>query len=67
MFLSGQVPHTTNLNHLFWNLEESVLVQTLFYRRKITYNPLLIGFSHKLMSMQDVGHMLHLNVAQQLQ
>ena len=25
------------------------------------HNPFLIGFFHKLISMQDVGHMVHLN------
>ena len=35
---------------------------------EITYNPLLIGFFPKLISMHDVGHnMLHLLGAQQLQ
>ena len=35
--------------------------------KKITYQLLLIGFFHKLISMQDVGHnLLHLHVAQQL-
>ena len=47
----------------FWNLEAPALVQTLSYRRKINYHVLLIGFSHQLISVQDVGHMLHLNVA----
>ena len=55
---SGQEPHTSNSNHLFWNLEDSVVVQTLSCRRKITYRPLLIGFSHKLISMQDVQHFI---------
>ena len=64
MLLSGQVPHTSNLSHLFWDLEDPALVQTLSYRRKITYHPLLLGFSHQLISMQDVGHdVLPLNVA----
>ena len=66
MLLSGQVPHSSNSSHMFWNLEDLVLVQTVSYRRKITYHLLLIGFFHKLISMQDVGHMLHLHVAQQL-
>ena len=44
MLLSGQEPSTSNFSHLFWNLEDPVLVQTLSYRRKITYHPLLIGF-----------------------
>ena len=39
----------------------------LSYRRKITYQLLLIGLFHKLISVQDVGHnMLHLHVAEQL-
>ena len=63
----GQVPHRSNSNHLFWNLEDSVLVQTLPCGKKITYHLLLIGFFHKLISVQDAGHnMLHLHVAQQL-
>ena len=66
MLLSGQISHRGNSSHLFWNLKDSVLVQTLSYRRKITYHLLLIGFFQKLISMQDVGHMLHLHVAQQL-
>ena len=65
MFFSGQVPHRSNSSHLFWNLKDPVLVQTLSYRRKITYHLLLIGFFQLLISMQDVGHMLHLHVAQQ--
>ena len=64
----GQVPHRSNSQwHLFWNLKDSVLDQTLSYRRKITYHVLLLVFFHKLISMQDVWHnMLHLHVAQQL-
>ena len=67
MLLYGQVPHKSNSIHMFLNLEDPMLVQTRSYWKKRTYHPLLIGFSHKLISMQDVGHnMLHLNVAQQL-
>ena len=66
MLLFGQIFHRSNSSHLFWNLKDPVLVQTLSYRRKITYHLLLIGFFQKLISMQDVGHMLHLHVAQQL-
>ena len=29
MLLSGQVPHRRNSSHLFWNLKDLVLVQTL--------------------------------------
>ena len=29
MLLPGQVSHRRNSNHLFWNLEDSVTVQTL--------------------------------------
>ena len=48
-------------------LEDPVLVQTLSYRRKITYYLLLIGFFHKLISMEHVEHnILHLHVRQQL-
>ena len=35
-------------------------------RRKITFLLLLIGLFHELISMQDVGHILHLHVAQHL-
>ena len=43
------------------------LCWTLSCRRKITYQLLLIGLFHKLISMQNVGHnMLHLHAAQQL-
>ena len=56
MLLSAQVPHISNSSHLFWNLKELVLVQTQSYRKKITYHPLRIGFSRKLISMHDVGH-----------
>ena len=66
MLLSGhgQVPQANNSSHFSWDLEDPALVQTLSYRRKITYHPLLIGFSHQLISMQYVGHnMLHLNLA----
>ena len=69
MLLSGQVPYRmSNSSHLFGSLESNpALVHTLSYRRKITYRLLLIGFFHKLISMQDTGHnMLHLYVAQQL-
>ena len=52
MLLSGQVPHRSNSSHMFWNLEDLVLVQTVSYRRKITYHLLLIGFFHKLISSQ---------------
>ena len=38
-----QGPCTSTLSDLFWNLEDPVLVQTLFYRRKITYHQLLVG------------------------
>ena len=64
MLLSGQVPHTSNSIHLFWNIEDLALVETVSCRRKITYHLLLIGFCHQLISMQDVEHnMLHVNVA----
>ena len=67
ILLPGQVPHRSNSSHLFWNLEDTALVQTLSYRRKITYHLLLIDFFHKLISMQDVRHnVLHLHVAQPL-
>ena len=32
----------------------------------MTYHPVLIGISHKVISVQLAGHMLHLNVGQQL-
>ena len=32
--LSGQVLHTRNSSHFFWNLKDPVLVRTLPYRRK---------------------------------
>ena len=59
MLLSGPVPHRSNSQcHLF---------QTLSFRKKINYHLLVIGFFHKLISMQDVGHdVFHLHVAQQL-
>ena len=47
MLLSRQVPHRSNSNHLFWTLEDSVLVQTLSYRRQITYHLLPLCFIHK--------------------
>ena len=34
MLLSRQVSHRSNSNHLFWNLEDSVLVQTLYLGEK---------------------------------
>ena len=56
MLLTGQVPHRSNSQcHLFRNLKDPMLLQTLSYRRKITYHLLLIGFLHKLISMKDVG------------
>ena len=61
----GQVSHTNNSSHLFWNLEDPVLVQTLSNRRRTTCHLLLIGFSHQLIPLRDVGHnILHLNVAE---
>ena len=39
-----------------WPLLFSISIQTLSYRRKITNHPLLIGFPHQLISMQDVVH-----------
>ena len=67
MLLSRQVPHRSNSSHLFWNLKDLVLVQIMSQRRKITYQLLLIGFFHELISVFDVGHnMLHLHVVQQL-
>ena len=67
-FWTNLMPHMSNSQcRLFWNLKDPVLVQTLSYRRKITYDLSLIGFFHRLIPMQDVGHnMLHLHVAQQL-
>ena len=59
MLLSGQVSYTSNSSHLFWNLKDLVLVQSVSYRKKITYHRLCIGFLHKLLSMHDDGHMLH--------
>ena len=56
ILLSGQLPHASNSSHLFWNLKDPVLVQTFSYRRKITYNPLLISFSHKTIPIRDFGH-----------
>ena len=47
--------------------QRSYVAQTLSFKRKITYHSLLlIGVSHELSSMQDVGHKLHLNVAQEV-
>ena len=66
MLLSGQVPHMSNSRHLFWNLKKPVIVQKLCYRMKITYHPFQIGISHKLISMLDVGHILHLNIDKQM-
>ena len=43
-----------------------LLFQTLSFRRKITYRLLLIGCFEKVIPAQDVGHMIHLNAAQQL-
>ena len=65
MLLSGQVLHRGNLSYLFWNLEKTL--RNLLYRREITYQLLLTGLFHKLISVQVVGHnMLHLHAAQQL-
>ena len=50
--------------YLLWNIKDPVLVQILSYKRKITYYPLLICFSYKLISMQDVRKILNLNVVQ---
>ena len=53
MLFSGQVAPRSNSSHLLWNLKDPVLVQTLPYRKKITYHLVLIGFFYKLISMQD--------------
>ena len=37
-----QEPHASHLFPVFWNFEDPVLVETLSFRRKITYHPLLI-------------------------
>ena len=68
MLLSRQVSHKSNSNHLFWNLEDSVPVQTLSLAEKqLTTYYWLVFSINKLISMQDIGHnMLHLQVAQQL-
>ena len=64
---SWQLTHTSYSNHFFRMLKD-MLVQTLPQRRKITYHPLLVMYwlFSLTYSMQDVGHMLHLNVAGQL-
>ena len=58
----------SNPSHLFRSLEDPVLVQGLSYtiRKKLTYQPLLIGIFHELISIwQDgVGYRLQLHVAQ---
>ena len=65
MLLSGQVSNGRNSNHLLWNLEDSVLIQTLSL--SIGYHILPVLSINKLISLQDVGHnMLHLHVAPQL-
>ena len=59
-FWDGSCPSLKHLHHLvrnhfdlLWNLEDSVLIQTLSYRRKITYYLfILIGFFYKLISNQ---------------
>ena len=56
VLLSGQLPNTRNSSHLHWNLKDPVLLETLSYRIKITYHLLMIGFYHKLILMQDIGH-----------
>ena len=48
VLLFGQVSHRSNSRHFFQNLENPVLVQTLSYKRKITYHLLLFAFFHKL-------------------
>ena len=45
MLLFGQVSHMTTSSHLFWKTKDPMLAQTLSYRRKRTYRPLLIDFS----------------------
>ena len=47
---------------LLWNVQRHVIVQT-FSLKKITCHPLCIAFFHKLISIQDVGNMLHLTIA----
>ena len=56
MLLSGQVPFKKNSSHFFWNFKDPILVETLFYMRKITCPSLLTDFSQNLISMQDVEH-----------
>lgn len=53
MLLSGQVPNTSNLNYLLWNIEDPALRSNTALKKD--YHPSLIDFSQKLISIQDVG------------
>ena len=65
MLLSGQVSHTMRAIQVTYFGILKTLCQFLPYRRKITHHPLLIGYFHKLIWMQDVGYnTLHLHVTE---
>ena len=66
MLLSGQVSYTSNSSHLFWNLKGLVLVQTVSYRKKITYHRLCIGLHWWHMVAYALGAYVALNVALEL-
>ena len=64
MLLSGHVPHREAIQVTCFGISKTmcVPVRNLFYRTKLTYHLLLIGFFHKLILMQGVAHnMLHLD------
>ena len=69
MLLSGQVLHRLieAIKVTCFGISRRPCAKHRPIKRKTTYQLLLIGLFHKLISVQDIGHdMLHLHVAQQL-
>ena len=56
MFLSGQVPHNEQFKSLVLESRRPYVSSNTVLSEKNNLPPILIGFFHKLISMQDVGH-----------
>ena len=64
--MSQQVLHTSYSSHLFWILKDPVCASSNTVLEENNLPPIMYWFFHKLISMQDVWHMLQLNVVRQL-